>query len=91
MKEAPEALDEILVYHSGENKYTSTTEKKMGKEKINAIGKPRSNLLLKELYSTLTDSQCFKKADSDSVNIFQKYKDLLKILNKSSIELKHEK
>ena len=53
----PFTLSAILVYHSGEKKYTAETENKTGKVNTIAIGNPRIILLFQLLYSTLTLSQ----------------------------------
>ena len=60
---------DILVYHSGERKYTRAIETKIGIPKSMAIGKPLLNLLRKPLCSSLTRSQCSRNLISFSESI----------------------
>ena len=67
----PASLLEILVYHSGKYKYTETSNNNMGTENINAIGRPRSSLLVKLLCAVRLVCQYSMNESSFSDNMLQ--------------------
>ena len=67
----PELVPEILVYQSGNHKYTTNMNNMIGIPNITAIGKPPNNLAANLLCCTRSVSQYLMKACSFSVSMLQ--------------------